>query len=96
MALGESATSSDHLQIPVVFHILDHARIKQIPEPLEKFTDWERFQILASNLLSSRIEINVGVEDNKAARDFAASITSTYRLLTSKLTLSELNNDLFV
>jgi endonuclease V-like protein UPF0215 family len=51
--------NSDHL--PIIFHILDHVRTKQISEPLEKFTDWERFQRLASNLVSPRVEINSGV-----------------------------------
>jgi hypothetical protein len=37
---------SDHL--PITFHILDHVRTKQISKPLEKFTNWERFQSLAS------------------------------------------------
>jgi hypothetical protein len=40
---------SDHL--PIIFHILDHVRTKIVSAPLEKFTDWERFQSLASNLI---------------------------------------------
>jgi hypothetical protein len=83
---------SDHL--PIIFHILDHVRTKQISKLLEKFTDWERFQSLASNLVSLRVEINSGVEADKAARAFTASVTSAYRLSTIKITLSELNNDL--
>jgi hypothetical protein len=43
---------SDHL--PIMFHILDHVRTKQISKPLEKFTDWERFQSLASNPVAAR------------------------------------------
>jgi hypothetical protein len=54
----------------------------------------ERFQSLASNLISPRIEINSGVEADTATRDFTAFIASSYRLSTSKITLSELNNDL--
>ncbi|PNF35683.1 hypothetical protein B7P43_G17443 [Cryptotermes secundus] len=46
---------SDHL--PIVFHILDHVKISNLSEPIEKFTDWER-------------------------------------LSTSKVTLSDINNDL--
>jgi hypothetical protein len=57
---------SDHL--PIMFHILDHVRTKQISQPVEKITNWERFQSLASNLISPRIEINSGVEADKAAR----------------------------
>jgi hypothetical protein len=62
--------------------------------PLEKITDWERFHSIASNLISPRIEINSRVEADKAAHAFTASIASAYRLSTSKITLSELNNDL--
>jgi hypothetical protein len=49
---------SDHL--PIVFHILDHVKIRNLSEPVEKFTDWERFQSLASELVSPRVEINSG------------------------------------
>jgi hypothetical protein len=31
---------SDHL--PIIFHILDHVRTKNVSGPLEKVTDWER------------------------------------------------------
>jgi hypothetical protein len=37
---------SDHL--PTVFHILDHVKIRNLSEPVEKFTDWERLKSLAS------------------------------------------------
>jgi hypothetical protein len=83
---------SDHL--PIMFHILDHARTKQISKPLDKFTDWGRFQSLASNLISPRVEIKSGVETDKAACAFTTSFTSAYRLSTSKITLSELNKDI--
>jgi hypothetical protein len=42
---------SDHL--PIVFHILDHDNVKNLSEPIEKFTDWDRFQSLASELITS-------------------------------------------
>jgi hypothetical protein len=83
---------SDHL--PIIFHILDHVKIKNLSEPIEKSTDWERFQILVSELISPRIEIYSGVETAKAARDLTASIASAYRLATSKVTLSGINNDI--
>jgi hypothetical protein len=35
---------SDHL--PIIFHILDHIKIRNHPGPIEKFTDWDRFQSL--------------------------------------------------
>jgi hypothetical protein len=83
---------SDNLSI--IIHILDHVRTKTVSVPLEKITDWERLQSLTSNLISRRIEINSGAEADKAARAFAASIASAYGLSTSKITLSELYNDL--
>jgi hypothetical protein len=83
---------SDHL--PIIFHILDHVRTQPISAPLEKFTDWERFQSLTSNLISPNIQINSGVVADKAARAFTASIASAYRLSATKLTLIDLNSDL--
>jgi hypothetical protein len=38
---------SDHL--PIIFQILDHVKTKTISAPLEKITDWERFQSLTTN-----------------------------------------------
>jgi hypothetical protein len=49
---------SDNLLI--VFHILDHVRTINLSDPIEQFTDWERFQSLASDLVSSKIQINSG------------------------------------
>jgi hypothetical protein len=90
---GPHILDSDHL--PIVFHILDHVSTKKNSRKItEKFTDLERFQSLASNLISPRNEINYGMEADKAACHFTASIASEYRLSTSKITLSELNNDL--
>jgi hypothetical protein len=40
---------SDHL--PIIFHILDHVRTQNASASLEKFTDWEQFQSLTSNLI---------------------------------------------
>jgi hypothetical protein len=36
----------DHL--PIIFHILDHAKIMNLLGPIEKFTHWDRFQNLVS------------------------------------------------
>jgi hypothetical protein len=83
---------SDHL--PVVFHILDHAKINNLSEPIEKFTDWDRFQSLASELISPKVEINAGIEADKVARDFTVFVASVYRLSTSEITLLDINNDL--
>jgi hypothetical protein len=43
--------------------------------------------------MSPRIKINWGIEADKAACNFTASTASTYQMSTTKLTLSELNND---
>jgi hypothetical protein len=80
---------SDHL--PIIFHILDQVKIRNLLGPIEKFTDLDRFQSLASELLSPRIQINSEVEADKAARDYTASIASAYRLETSKVTLWDLH-----
>jgi hypothetical protein len=65
---------SDHL--PIVFHILNHVKIRNLSEPIEKFTDWDQFQSLISELMSPQIEIKLGVEADNVARDFTASIAS--------------------
>jgi hypothetical protein len=70
--------------------MLDHVTTRNLSDPIEKFTDWERFQSLASDIVSPRIQINSGVEADKAARDFTASVASAYRLATCKATLSDL------
>jgi hypothetical protein len=80
--------------LPIVFHILDHIKIRNLSEHVEIFIDWERFQSLASELISPRIEIISGVEADKAPHDFTACSASAYRLSTSKVTLSDINNDL--
>jgi hypothetical protein len=54
---------SDHL--PIVFYLLDHDRTRNLSDLLDKFTDWEWFQSLASELISPRIQINSGEEADK-------------------------------
>jgi hypothetical protein len=83
---------SNHL--PIMFHILNHVKIRNLSDPIEKFTDWDQFQSLASELISPKIEIKSGVEADKVARDFSASIALVYGLSTSKITLLDFNNDL--
>jgi hypothetical protein len=85
-AIVSDILDSDHL--PIVFHILDAVRATKVSESLEKFTDWEWFQNLTSNLMSPRHEINFGVEVDKVACVFAASVSSADRLSTSRITLS--------
>jgi hypothetical protein len=72
---------SDHLLIMFSFWII--LRLREILDPVEKFTDWEQFQSLASALVSPRVEINSCIEVDKAARDFAASISSTTKTTIS-------------
>jgi hypothetical protein len=63
--------NSDHLSI--VLYILDHVEIRNLSEPIEIFTDSDRFQSLAPELISPRIETNSGVDADKASRNFRAS-----------------------
>jgi hypothetical protein len=83
---------SDHL--PVLFHLLDHVRTRNLSDLVDKFRDWERFQSLAYELISPIIQINSGEEADKADRNFTASVASAYRLSTNKHTLSDLNKEL--
>jgi hypothetical protein len=56
-------------------------------DPVEKLTDLELLQSLASEYMSpnTRILIHSSNEADKAARDFAASIASECRTPTRKL-----------
>jgi hypothetical protein len=47
---------SDHL--PVVFHLLDHIITRNLLDLVDKFTDWEHFQSLVSELISPIIQMN--------------------------------------
>jgi hypothetical protein len=49
---------SDHL--PIIFKILVHIKIRNLLEHIEKFTNWNLFLSLASELISPSIEINSG------------------------------------
>jgi hypothetical protein len=74
---------SDHL--PIAFHFLDYIKSRNYSDQVDKFTDWERFQRLASELISHIIQINSEEEAEKAARGFTASIASAYMLSRNKL-----------
>jgi hypothetical protein len=52
---------------------------------VEKMTDWELFQSIASELISPNIQFHFSNEADKSARDSAASIASAYRLPIKKL-----------
>jgi hypothetical protein len=51
-------------------------------DPVEKLRDWELFQSIASELMSPNFQIRSSCKTDGAARGFAASIASTYRLST--------------
>jgi hypothetical protein len=70
--------NSDHL--PIIFHLLDHVRTRNLSDLVDNFTDWEQFKSLASKLIPPRTHINSGGEADKAARNFTISIASAYRL----------------
>jgi hypothetical protein len=74
-----------------MFCILDHIKAREILDPVENFTDWERFQSLASALVSPRVQINSCIEADSASREFAASIASAYKLSTKKTRISHRN-----
>jgi hypothetical protein len=76
---------SNHLSF--VFYLLDHLRARNPSDPVDIFTDWERFQSLASELiyLESKLIWEEGV-------NFTASLALAYRLLARKITLSDLKD----
>jgi hypothetical protein len=53
---------------------------------LKRFTDLEGFQNLASELTSSRTQMNSGEEARKAAPYFTAAIDSAYGLSIGEIT----------
>jgi hypothetical protein len=75
----------DSYHLPIIFHLLDHIRTRNLSGPVDKFTDWERFQSLASDLISPKIKNNLVEEADKAARDNTPPVASAYRLSTSKI-----------
>jgi hypothetical protein len=87
--IASDILDSDHL--PIILHLLDHIRSRNLLDLVDKFTDWERIQCLAFELISPKIEINSEEEADKAVRDFTASTASAYRIATSKITLSDIN-----
>jgi hypothetical protein len=68
-----------------VFSILGPVRTRENVDPVAKMTNWELSQSLASELLSPNIQIYLSNETDEAARDFAASTVSAYRLSTRKI-----------
>jgi hypothetical protein len=56
--------------------LLNHIKTRNLPDPVDKFSDWKRFQSLDSELISRKIQINSGEVADKVTRDFTASIAS--------------------
>jgi hypothetical protein len=83
---------SDHL--PILFHMLDHVSIRDTSVSVETHTDWERFESPVSDLISLRIQINMFDDAETAARNFAASIASAYRLSTNKIIIPDVTEEL--
>jgi hypothetical protein len=81
-AIVSDILDSDHL--PIVLHLMGHVRTRNLLNPVDKFTHWEWFQSLASELISLGIQIHLGEEANKVACDVTVSIVLAYRLSTSK------------
>jgi hypothetical protein len=73
---------------------LHHVKLRNLSEPAGIFTDWERFQSLASDFISPRNKVSSEEKADKLAHDVTASIASAYTLSNSKATLSGLHKDL--
>jgi hypothetical protein len=50
---------------------------RELLDPVEKLTDWQLFQSLASEFVSPNIKVHPYNEADVEARDFSASIVST-------------------
>jgi hypothetical protein len=79
----------DHL--PLTFSILGPGRTREDLDPFEKLRDWKLFQSVASELISSNIDIRFSNEAHKAALDFSASVASAYMIPTRKTTILDRN-----
>jgi hypothetical protein len=70
----------------MVFHILDQVKTNKNLSEVEKFTDSERLQSLASDFISPRIEINSEEGADKTACDFTKNIDDEHSGRTSIVT----------
>jgi hypothetical protein len=75
----------DHL--PIVFLLLDLVRTMNLSDTVDQFTDWERLQMLAAELISPRIQIN-------SRKDLRPLSIRRIDYRQNKITISNLNNDL--
>jgi hypothetical protein len=80
---------SDHQ--PIIFYIFVHTKSTKSLYQVEKITDWERFQSVASALVSPRVNIYSFIKADKADGVFAESIALAYRLSTEITTISDSN-----
>jgi hypothetical protein len=53
-----------------MFSILGPVRTREASDPVEKLTDWKLFQSIASELISTNIQIRFSNEVHKTARNF--------------------------
>jgi hypothetical protein len=67
---------------------------RDILAPIEILTAWERFQSLASDLISPRTQTHTFEDAEKSARNFAASIALAYNLSTHKITIPDVTEKL--
>jgi DNA-binding transcriptional regulator YdaS (Cro superfamily) len=74
----------DILYLPVVFNLLDHVKTRNLSDLVHKLADWERFQSLACELISLRIQINSWEEADKEAHDFTMFFPGLQNLLRHK------------
>jgi hypothetical protein len=64
--------------------VLDSVRTRGASDPVEKLTDSQLLQSLASELVSPNIKIHSSSKSDKETHDFAASMASVHRLLNRK------------
>jgi hypothetical protein len=50
----------DSDQLPIIFHLQDHIRTRNLSDSVDKFIDWEQFQSSVPELILPRIQINQG------------------------------------
>jgi hypothetical protein len=85
----------DSHRLPIVLHLLDYIRTTNLSDAVDKFTDWERSQCLASELI---LPISKLTPRKKPIKRYDTllpiRIASAYRLSISKITFSGLNKDL--
>jgi hypothetical protein len=80
----------DSVQLPILFHMLDHISTRDISAYIEIHADWERFQGLATEFIAPRTQIRTSEDAEEAAHKFAASIALAYRLSKHNIALWEI------